>query len=149
MSALHLLISTPARILIDAPDVAAVRAEDDSGSFGLRPGHADLVTALAPSVVRWRAADGRTRYCAVLGGVLIVEGGNRVRIACRRGVVGDGLVALESEVRERHEAEAESGRRARTEQMRLHAQAVRQLMRYLRPGAHHAGMGVYDGGDDG
>jgi F-type H+-transporting ATPase subunit epsilon len=131
---LHLLISTPVAVLVDAAGVVAVRAEDASGSFGIRPGHADLITVLSPSVVRWRDAEGTTRFCAVLGGVLTVDGGRDVGIACRRGVVGTDLTALEAEVRRRREAEAESDRHARVEQMRLHAQAVRQLMRYLRPG---------------
>jgi len=38
---LHLLISTPVAVLVDADDVVAVRAEDESGSFGIRPGHAE------------------------------------------------------------------------------------------------------------
>jgi F-type H+-transporting ATPase subunit epsilon len=136
---LHLLISTPIAVLVDAPGVVAVRAEDESGSFGIRPGHADLITALSPSVVRWREADGTRRFCAVLGGVLTVDGGCRVGIACRRGVVGADLAALEADARARRAAEADVDRHARVEQLRLHAQAVRQLMRYLRPGAHGDG----------
>ena len=147
MSGLHLTISTPAGILVDARDVTAIRAEDESGSFGIRPGHTDLITVLEPSVVRWRDAGGRTRYCAVLGGVLTIAEGRRVGIACRRGVTGDGLEALEAEVRMRRETEADSDRRARVAQMRLHAQAVRQLMRYLRPGAQGHGMPVAPGPD--
>jgi len=90
-------------------------------------------------VVRWRDARGTTRFCAVLGGVLTVDGGRRIGIACRQGVVGADLAALEAEVHVRREAQADSDRHARVAQMRLHAQAVRQLMRYLRPGAHHNG----------
>jgi len=136
---LHLVISTPIAVLVDAEAVAAVRAEDESGSFGIRLGHADLITVLSPSVVRWRDRAGTTRFCAVLGGVLTVDGGRRVGIACRRGAVGTDLAALEAEVRRRRGDEADIDRHARVEQMRLHTQAVRQLMRYLRPG--HDGSG--------
>lgn len=138
-ASLHLLISTPAGVLVDAADVAAIRAEDESGSFGIRPGHADLITVLSPSVVRWRDEAGATQFCAVLGGVLTVGAGREVGIACRRGVISDDLEALEAEVRARRAAEADSDRHARVEQMRLHARAVRQLMRYLRPGVHRNG----------
>lgn len=136
---LHLVISTPAGVLVDAAEVTAVRSEDESGSFGIRPGHADLITVLSPSVVRWRGRASPTRFCAVLGGVLTVDGGSEVGIACRRGVVGEDLEALDAEVRKRRAAEADIDRHARVEQMRLHAQAIRQLMRYLRPGAHSNG----------
>jgi len=132
---LHLVISTPIAVAIDADRVVSLRAEDPSGSFGLRPGHADLITVLAPSVVRWRDAAGATSFCAVLGGVLTVSGGREVGIACRRAVVGADLEALEAEVRARREQETDSDRLARVAQMRLHARAVRQLMRYLRPGS--------------
>ena len=36
-TALHLTITTPAVILVDSDDVASVRAEDASGSFGILP----------------------------------------------------------------------------------------------------------------
>jgi len=71
-STLHLTITTPQQILVTAENVVAVRAEDRSGSFGVLPGHADLLTALIPSVVRWRTAEGAVRFCAVRGGVFTV-----------------------------------------------------------------------------
>ena len=58
-SGLHLIIATPAKLLIDVEDVRSLRAEDDSGGFGVLPGHADLLTVLPPSVVRWTAEGGR------------------------------------------------------------------------------------------
>jgi F-type H+-transporting ATPase subunit epsilon len=65
---------------------------------------------------------------------MTVEGGSRVAIACRQGTLGDDLPALEAEVERLRDAEADLERKARVEQARLHARAVRQLMRYLRPG---------------
>jgi len=130
---LHLTIATPAAVLIDADDVRSLRAEDAGGAFGLLPGHADLLTVLPPSVVRWTAEGKPTRYCSVSGGVLVVSGGNRVAIACRRGVVGDDLLALQAKVEAERAAERDADRRAKVEQTQLHARALRQLMRYLRP----------------
>jgi len=131
--ALHLTVTTPGQILVDSGDVAAVRAEDESGSFGILPGHADLLTALVPSVVRWRTADGSTHFCAVRGGVFTVSAGHNVAVACREGVLGPSLEDLEAKVRAVRAQQTEADRKARVEQVRMHALAVRQLLRYLRP----------------
>jgi F-type H+-transporting ATPase subunit epsilon len=130
---LHLTMTTPAQILVESDDVVAVRAEDQSGSFGILPGHADLLTVLVPSVVRWRTADGGARFCAVHGGVFTVSAGRNVAVACREGVVGDSLEDLEAKVRTVRAQQLEADRKARVEQVRLHALAVRQLVRYLHP----------------
>ncbi len=132
-AALHLSVTTPSQILVESDDVVAVRAEDQSGSFGILPGHADLLTVLVPSVLRWRTADGAARYCAVRGGVFTVAAGRDIAVACREGVVGDSLEDLEAKVRTVRAQELEADRKARVEQVRLHALAVRQLLRYLRP----------------
>ena len=73
--ALHLTIATPTRLLIDCPDVMSLRAEDESGGFGILPGHADFLTVLPASVVRWRLRDGSERVCALRAGVMTVRGG--------------------------------------------------------------------------
>jgi F-type H+-transporting ATPase subunit epsilon len=130
---LHLTVTTPAQILVDSGDVEAVRAEDQSGSFGILPGHADLLTVLVPSVVRWRTSDGAAHFCAVRGGVFTVSAGRNVSVACREGVLGVSLEALEAKVRAVRAQQIEADRKARVEQVRLHALAVRQLLRYLRP----------------
>jgi F-type H+-transporting ATPase subunit epsilon len=130
---LHLTVTTPGQILVDSGEVAAVRAEDESGSFGILPGHADLLTALVPSVVRWRTTDGTAHFCAVHGGVFTVSAGHNVAVACREGVLGDSLEDLEAKVRAVRAQQTEADRKARVEQVRLHALAVRQLLRYLRP----------------
>jgi F-type H+-transporting ATPase subunit epsilon len=131
---LQLIIATPAKLLAEIDDVRSLRAEDDSGAFGVLPGHADLLTVLPPSVVCWTRGDGTTHYCALSGGVLRVAGGKRVAIACRRGAVGDDLPALKVEIEALRSAELDADRKARVEQTRLHARALRQLMRYLRSG---------------
>jgi F-type H+-transporting ATPase subunit epsilon len=97
------------------------------------PGHADLLTALVPFVVRWRTVDGAACFCAVRGGVFAVSGGGNVSVACREGVVGDSLDELEAKVRTVRARQLEADRKARAEQIRVHALAVRQLIRYLRP----------------
>jgi F-type H+-transporting ATPase subunit epsilon len=130
---LHLTVTTPAQILVESGTVTAVRAEDQSGSFGILPGHADLLTVLVPSVLRWRTAEGAERFCAVRGGVFTVAAGRDVAVACREGVVGHSLEELEAKVRAVRAQQAEADRKARAEQTRVHALAVRQLVRYLQP----------------
>jgi F-type H+-transporting ATPase subunit epsilon len=132
---LHLTVTTPGQILVDSSDVAAVRAEDESGSFGILPDHADLLTALIPSVVRWRTSDGAAHFCAVRGGVFTVSAGRNVAIASREAVLGTSLEDLEANARAARAQQIEADRKARVEQVRLHALAVRQLLRYLRPTA--------------
>lgn len=130
---LRLTIATPSEMLIDCPDVVALRGEDMTGSFGIMPGHADFLTVLTPCVVRWRTADGQRRFCALSSGVLRVVEGRYVGIACREGELGDALETLEAQVRAGREARADAARRARVEQTRLNARAIRQILMYLRP----------------
>jgi hypothetical protein len=47
---MRLLITTPTSVVMDDPNVIAVRGEDESGSFGILGGHADFLTALTVSV---------------------------------------------------------------------------------------------------
>lgn len=131
---LHLTIATPMEVLVDEPAATSVRAEDESGGFGILPGHTDFLTALPASVVRWRGPDGVLHFCALRAGLMTVSEGQRVAIACREGILGDDLAALEAQVAKLRAEEADAERRTRVEQMRLHARAVRQLMRLLRPG---------------
>ncbi len=145
---LRLVISTPTALLVDVADATSVRAEDASGGFGILPGHSEFVTALADHVLRWRGAGGRAHYCAVRGGVMTVRGGATVRVACRHGVLGDDLAKLEAEVRAAAAARIAGESRARVEQTRLHAYAVRQLVRYLRPAGLTESILMSDGEGD-
>ena len=92
---MHLVITEPTQVVVDHDDVVSVRAEDASGSFGILTGHADLITALTPSVVAWRQADGGQGWCAVRRGVLSVRAGREVAIATRQAQCGDDLASLE------------------------------------------------------
>ncbi|MGO9419140.1 F0F1 ATP synthase subunit epsilon [Roseiarcus sp.] len=141
MSAIRLTIATPSALIVDVDDVRSLRAEDESGAFGVLPGHADLLTVLPPSVLRWTRENQPTRYCALSGGVLTITGGNRVAVACRRGTLGDDLDALQADVAAERAADLDADRRAKVEQTRLHARALRQLMRYLRGDGRALGDG--------
>ncbi|GAA4337431.1 F0F1 ATP synthase subunit epsilon [Pigmentiphaga soli] len=130
---MKLLVTGLGAIAVDFDDVVSVRAEDASGSFGIQPGHADFLTALEAGVLSWRRAGGASGHCAVRHGVLTVSGGDRIAVATREAVVDDDLGRLEATVlrafRERDAVETS----ARVETTRMELQALRELLRYLRP----------------
>jgi len=134
---MRLLITTPTTVVIDDPNVVAVRAEDDSGSFGILDGHADFLTALTVSVVSWRRAPGPPddlrRFCAVRRGVLSVAKGSEVAIATREAITGDDFDHLDQVVLATFRDALEAERAARTESLQLQMKAIRQIVRYLRP----------------
>lgn len=130
---MKLRITTPLSVVVDDDHVQSLRAEDASGSFGVLPGHADFLTSLAVSVVRWAAADGKPRYCAVRRGMLTVLGGQAIAIATREAVCGDDLATLDQDVLKRFRADLDTQRVEQVESARLQLNAVRQLMRHLRP----------------
>lgn len=133
-AAMKLQISTPLEIVVEVRDVASFRAADASGDFGIMPGHVDMLAVLQTSVVRWRAQIGSWHFCALRGGVLTVENGGTISIACRTAITGDDLAGLERRVHEYREAETDAARRARVAQTQLHAQAIRQIMRHIADG---------------
>lgn len=130
---MRLLITTPTAVVIDDPNVDAVRAEDESGGFGILKGHADFLTALTISVVSWRRGDDQRRFCAVRRGVLSVTKGNEIAIATREAIPSDDLDHLEQVVLAEFRAGIEAERIERTESVQLQMKAIRQIVRYLRP----------------
>jgi len=134
---MRLLITEPSRVIADHDDVVSVRAEDTTGSFGILPGHADLITVLIPSVVAWRHADGRLGWCAVRRGVLSVRQGREVAIATRQAQLGDDITRLEYAVLARFRSELDAERRARVAATRLHTTAIRQIIHALRSDRRH------------
>lgn len=130
---MRLLIVTPTAVVVDEKNAIAVRAEDESGSFGMLNGHADYLTALPISIVSWRLADDRQRFCAVRRGVLTVTDGQKVAVATREAVAGDNLAHLETVILARFRDVAEAERSARTESLQLQLQAIRRIIYFLRP----------------
>lgn len=125
---MKLRIITPLTVVLDEPDVMSVRAEDESGSFGILQGHADLVSSVLPSVVIWKRRDGTPHYCAVRQGVLTVtEKGSMVEIATREAVCGDHLETLKTLVRQHYAALDDARRNANVASVRLQLDAVRRI----------------------
>jgi len=129
---MRLTVTTPLAIIADAGDVAHLRAEDETGAFGILPGHADFLTALTVSVVSWRDRTGGEHHLAVRGGMLEVKEGNAITIASREVIADDDLPRLEREVLASFRRQAEEERTARVDSQRLYLAAIRQICRFLR-----------------
>lgn len=124
-------VTTPLAIVADIDGVAHVRAEDETGAFGILQGHADFLTALTLSVVSWRVADGGEHHVAARGGMLQVHGGNAVTVATREAVVSDDLEHLETEVLAAFRRNVDEEHAARTDSQRLYLAAIRQISRLV------------------
>ncbi|TYO91609.1 F0F1 ATP synthase subunit epsilon [Oceanicella actignis] len=128
---MRLRVMTPVAQVLDAPEVAAIRAADASGAFGILPGHADFVTLLETGALSWRDRAGRESHVAVRGGVLRVRGGALVEVAARDARCGDDLAALAREVLAEYSRRDAEETRARAEAARLHVAAARRLREVL------------------
>lgn len=129
---MKLRIVTPTEVIVDAPEVRGVTAEDATGSFGILPGHTDFLTALSVCVVTWRDHDDVAHYVAVRNGLCAVSGGHAVHISTREAVAGEDIDALRANVLTRFSRQDVSG----TERLRvnaMHATAMRQVMAFLNP----------------
>ncbi|MGO9544621.1 MAG: F0F1 ATP synthase subunit epsilon [Rhodomicrobium sp.] len=129
---MKLTVSTPLAIIAEASDVAHLRAEDETGSFGILPGHADFLTSLNLSVATWRDGKGGEHHVAVRGGMLQVSHGKTITIAAREAVASDDLRHLETEVLAAFRRQSEEERTARTDAQRLYLAAIRQICRFLK-----------------
>lgn len=129
---MKLTVTTPLAIVVEVSDVAHLRAEDDTGAFGILPGHADFLTALAVSVASWRDDRGVEHHVALRGGMLEVSDGDAIEIATPEAVRADDLHRLESEVLAKFRRQLVEEQVARTDAQRLYLAAIRQIARFLR-----------------
>lgn len=139
---MRLLVTTPTAVIVDADDVSHVRAEDETGAFGVLPGHADFITVLAVSVITWRNRADHLHHVAVRGGVLMVRDGSLVEVATRDAVGEDTLRQLGRAVLDRFRAETEAETQARVSTTRLQVATIRQLQRYLEAGRQPVPQGL-------
>jgi len=139
---MRLLVTTPLSVILDRDDVQYLRAEDETGAFGILKGHADFLTVLSISVIAWRDAAESERYVAVRGGVLTVRDGDLIEVATRDAVRADSLQDLDRGILSRFRAEAEAEEQSRVSSTRLHLAAIRQIQRYLQAGRQPVSQGA-------
>ena len=128
---MKLVVATPERIVVETEQATALRAEDESGGFGVLPGHAELLTVLVPAVLSWRDRAGAEHYVAVRGGVLSVRGG-AVAVATPEAFAGDDIEAIAAALAAAAAVHREREAVARTETAALEAAAIRRIEDYLR-----------------
>lgn len=131
---MRLVVTTPMSVVVNEAAVSRIRAEDETGAFGILPGHADFITVLAISVITWRNHLDEEHHIAVRGGVLTVHGGDLVEVATREAVGEDTLRRLGREVLTRFREEARAEEQWRISATRLQLAAIRQLHRYVKAG---------------
>jgi F-type H+-transporting ATPase subunit epsilon len=93
---LRLSIVTPARALVEA-DVDSVVAPGSEGEFGVLPGHAPLLAALKPGVVRYTA--GSATNAVVVGGGFAEVTQERVTVLAQVAEKAEQIDAVEAEAR--------------------------------------------------
>ena len=103
-----------------------------NGAFGLLPNHRDFVTALKPSVMTVRMADGCEEIFGLDEG-LLVKKDRHVTVAALRGVRGDDLDSLQETVQASFTQMDEEERQARSALSRLEADMVRRFAELQRP----------------
>lgn len=138
---MKLTVTTPLAIVVEADEVAHLRAEDDTGAFGILPGHADFLTVLAIGVISWRSREGIEHHVAVRGGMLEVCDGQAIIVATREAVASDDLERLETKVLAHYRRGIEAERIARTDAQRLYLAAIRRIYQLVRPQRVGAGVG--------
>jgi F-type H+-transporting ATPase subunit epsilon len=131
---MRLMITTPTAMIADLDNIRHIRAEDDTGAFGIMPGHANFLTALTISVLSWRDVSGVEGHVAVRGGVLRVDNGDRVEVATREALVGDDLYTLETTVLRSFREDQDREDRARSTTAQLELAAIRHIREFLHPG---------------
>jgi F-type H+-transporting ATPase subunit epsilon len=127
---MRLLVVTPHAVVIDR-EVVHVRAEDETGAFGVLDRHANLITALTMSVLVYRDHGGREHFVAVRGGLLTVKDGTRTQVLTREAVASDDLLWLEHDVLARFRRSAADEERARGEAGKLEGALLRRVADYL------------------
>lgn len=126
MTAMRLRILLPTTIAADET-VVRVTAEGVHGSFVILPRHVDFLVALVPGLLSFEGEDGRERFAAVDGGLLVKHGSNLL-VPTRRAVLGDDLETLRDTIERVFLAEDGRERQARTAMARLEADFIRRLM---------------------
>ncbi|MFI5314267.1 MAG: ATP synthase F1 subunit epsilon [Myxococcota bacterium] len=101
--ALSLSIVTPSRAVL-ATEADSVVAPGSEGELGILPGHAPLLVALKPGVVRYTAA-GRASRIAIAGGFAEVTQ-ERVTVLAPSAETPEQIDAAEAETRRARAAQA-------------------------------------------
>lgn len=133
MTAFTLRVLTPLAELW-AGGARTLTAQDESGSFGIRPGHEPFLTVLSPGLVHLIEADGSSRCFAVAGGVLTVARGGAVTIATPEALTATDPAALSAALAASRQARVQQEGAQRQAMASAEVAAMRRLERLIQPG---------------
>lgn len=106
--------------------VTSFVGEDASGSFGILPGHARLMTVLVFGLARFRTTAGDWRYLA-LPGALLYFSGNELSLGTRRFLLDDDYERISAALHEQLLAEEQTLDDIRKSLHRMEEQLFRRL----------------------
>lgn len=112
-------------------NVASFIAEDDSGSFGIQPGHARLLTVLTTGLARFRLDTGPWEFIAVPGAVLYCHD-NAVHVCARRYLRDSDYERIGTALREQLQAEERTLQQVRQRLQHLEEEMLKRLWRLQR-----------------
>lgn len=115
-------------------NVTSFVGEDDSGSFGILPGHERMVTALSVGLARFRIGEAEWHYLALPGGILS-GGGVRLTLCTRRYLHDTELHRMGTLLAELQRADQEALGGIRESLHRLEEEMLRRL-RDIERGSH-------------
>ena len=114
-------------------NVVSFVAEDDSGSFGILPGHARMMTVLATGLARFRTADAGWEYIAVPGALLYCRD-NALRLCARRYLRDADYERIGTALREQLLAEERALGKIRERLRRLEEEMLKRIWEMRRHG---------------
>jgi F-type H+-transporting ATPase subunit epsilon len=107
-------------------NAVAFTGEDASGSFGILPGHAPIMTILVFGLARYRTSDDVWHYLA-LPGAMLRGGGSEFHIAARRYVQGTDYEQISTALRQQFVAEEEALESVKVSVRRLEEEMFKRL----------------------
>ena len=124
---MRLKVFQPSEIFLDE-EVSKVVAESAAGSFGIRPRHLDMTSALVPGLLSYWKVGGKETFLAVNGGILVKQGED-VLVATRMAVSGE-LGVLNTAVEKFLSDVDEKDRKSRSAVAKLEADFIRRFLEF-------------------
>ena len=111
--------------------VASFVGEDESGSFGILPGHARMMTVLRTGLARFRLAAEDWQFLALPGAVVLFAD-NHLHLATRRYLRDADYERISAALREQLLAEEDTLRAVRQSVRRLEDEMLKRLWKLRR-----------------
>lgn len=106
--------------------VTSLVARDASGSFGILPGHARLLTLIDAGLLRLRRGGGAWEYAACSGGLLYVEA-DTVHVCTARFLLDTDYGRISAALHTQFETQAQSIKAQRSSVARMEEEMLRRL----------------------